>query len=491
VTRAGAAEPLAVSAAGARRRLGNGLVIVAALAAAGCVTYRPQPLHPAESAARFEARRLDDAGLRRFVEQAGGRPVAAWPPAAIGFDQLTLAALYFSPDLDVARAQLAASEAAEVTAGARANPALAFTPEWVSNPERGVRPWVLSLVLDVPLRTAGRRAIRIAEARHLSEAARLRLGDEAWRVRSTLRARLVELWHAEAGEELLRRQDATAQERLGLAEARLAAGEVAQPEVVLARRDRERVALALALARQQRAAALVRVAGAIGVSAQALADQKIDFGFTDELPAAAELGSQRVRSEALLNRPDVLAALAEYAAAESALQLEVARQYPNVDLGPGYTYDKGSRQWALGVALPLPLMNRNRGPIAEAEAHRREAEARFLALQAAAIGAADQAFAEYRTAVGAVADARGLLASGDATLAAARRRLAAGETDRLRVLDAEVDRDTDALAVLEARAAAQAALGRVEDAMRRPLAPAAPLPALSEAGPRPAGEERP
>ncbi len=476
---------------GAARRAGAGLVIAAALAAAGCVTYRPQPIHPAASAARFEARRLDDAGLRRFVEQASGRPVAAWPPAAIDFEQLTLAALYFSPALDVARAQLGAAEAAEVTAGARRNPALAFTPEWVGNPDRGVRPWVLSLVLDVPLRTAGRRAIQIAQARHFSEAARLRLGDEAWRVRSALRAGLVELWRAEAAAELLRREDGAARERLELVEARLAAGEVGEPEVELARRNRERVALTLGLAQQQRAAALVRVAGAIGVSTEALADQKIDFGFLDGLPAAGELGSQRVRSEALLNRPDVLAALADYAAAESALQLEVARQYPNVDLGPGYTYDKGSRQWALGVALPLPLLNRNQGPIAEAEAHRREAAARFLAMQAAAIGAAEQAFAEYRTAVDTVAVARGLLASADATLAAAERRFAAGESDRLRVLDAEVGRDGDALALLEARAGAQAALGRVEDAMRRPLAPAAPLPAESEAGPRPAGEDRP
>ncbi len=156
--------------AGPVLRICSGLGLLLALAALpGCVTYRPQPLHPSETAARFEARRLDDAGLRRFVEEVSGRPVEAWPPAAMDFEELTLAALYYSPDLDVARAQLGAAEAAVVTAGQRANPAIAATPEWVSNAPAGVTPWVVSVALDVPLTTAGKRAIRIAEARNLSE----------------------------------------------------------------------------------------------------------------------------------------------------------------------------------------------------------------------------------------------------------------------------------------------------------------------------------
>ena len=478
--------------AGPVLRMRSGLGLLLALAALpGCVTYRSQPLHPSETAARFEARRLDDTGLRRFVEEASGRPVAAWPPAAMDFEELTLAALYYSPDLDVARAQLGAAEAAVVTAGQRANPAIAATPEWVSNAPAGVTPWVVSVALDVPLTTAGKRAIRIAEARNLSEVARLRLGDEAWSVRSRLRSRLVELWRDGRAETLLRRQDEAAQERLRLLETRLANGEIARPDVVLARRERERVALALGQAREQRAAALVRVADAIGVSAAALGGEAIDFGFTGVLPPEEAVGTRKVRDEALLNRPDILAALAEYAASETALQLEVARQYPDIHLGPGYTFDKGSDQWALGVALELPVMNRNRGPIAEAEARRREAAAAFVALQARAIAEADGALASYRGAVATLSTARALLAADDALLAAAGKRFAAGEVGRLSVVDAEVARGAGALAALDAEAAAQRALGRVEDAVRRPLAPAGPLPAVGATGPRDAKEDRP
>ena len=235
----------------------------------------------------------------------------------------------------------------------------------------------------------------------------------------------------------------------------------------------------------------MRVADAIGVSAAALGGEAIDFGFTGVLPPEEAVGTRKVRDEALLNRPDILAALAGYAASETALQLEVARQYPDIHLGPGYTFDKGSDQWALGVALELPVMNRNRGPIAEAEARRREAAAAFVALQARAIAEADGALASYRGAVATLATARALLAADDALLAAAGKRFAAGEVGRLSVVDAEVARGAGALAVLDAEAAAQRALGRVEDAVRRPLAPAGPLPAVGETGPRDAKEDGP
>ncbi len=467
------------TAADPRRRTRSGFGLLLALAAmAGCVTYRSQPLHPSETAARFEARRLDDAGLRRFVEAEIGHPVK---DVAAGGDGLRAA--HASPRSTSAPTSTwrgrssRAAEAAVVTAGQRANPALAATPEWVSNAPAGVTPWVLSVALDVPLTTAGKRAIRIAEARNLSEAARLRLGDEAWQVRSRLRSRLVELWQAGQAETLLLRQDEAAQERMRLLDARFANGEVARLEVILGRRERERVALALGQAREQRAAALVRVADAIGVSAPALAGETIDFGFTGRLPAEEELGTRDVRAEALLNRPDILAALAEYAASETALQLEVARQYPDIHLGPGYTFDKGSNQWALGVALVLPVMNRNQGPIAEAEARRREAAARFVALQARVAGEVDGALAGYRGALATLATARALLAADDAALAAAAKQFTAGEAGRLSLVDAEVARGAGALAFVDAQATAQRALGRVEDAVRRPLAPAEPLPA--------------
>jgi len=84
----------------------------------------------------------------------------------------------------------------------------------------------------------------------------------------------------------------------------------------------------------------------------------------------------------LLNRSDLLALLSEYVACEEDLRLELARQYPDVHFNPGYEYDQGDNKWGVGLSLELPFMNRNRGPIAEAEARRSECVAKFIALQA-------------------------------------------------------------------------------------------------------------
>lgn len=79
----------------------------------------------------------------------------------------------------------------------------------------------------------------------------------------------------------------------------------------------------------------------------------------------------------MLNRLDLRRALADYAASEAALQLELAKQYPNVHLGPGYVFEEGDNKFQIGVSVALPVLNRNEGPIAEVRARREEAGAKF------------------------------------------------------------------------------------------------------------------
>ena len=111
------------------------------------------------------------------------------------------------------------------------------------------------------------------------------------------------------------------------------------------------------------------------------------------IPEADDLTSAEARRAALQSRTDILAALAEYAASESALQLEIAKQYPDIHLSPGYQFDQGDNKWHLGLSAELPVLNRNQGPIAEAEARRAESAARFEALQAKVIAEIDRALA--------------------------------------------------------------------------------------------------
>ena len=85
--------------------------------------------------------------------------------------------------------------------------------------------------------------------------------------------------------------------------------------------------------------------------------------------------------KALHGRPDVGVALAEYATANAGVRLEVAKQYPDLTLGPGLLWDQGIPGWIVNVGLPSILSGRNRGPIAAAEARRAAQGARVEVLE--------------------------------------------------------------------------------------------------------------
>jgi outer membrane protein TolC len=258
---------------------------------------------------------------------------------------------------------------------------------------------------------------------------------------------------------------------------------VSRPEVTQARISRDRTVLLLRDARKRTAEARVAVADAIGVPAAALEGHDVSFDFVNELPA--DLPRADVRREALLNRPDILASLAEYEAVQSSLQLEIARQYPDIHLGPGYTWDQGDGKWSLGLSITLPLLNRNQGPIAEAEARRVESAARFTALQARVIGESERALAGYRESLKKLEAADALLASQRSRRQSAEAMFHAGEADRLTLLGARLELETGALDRLVALVEVQRAVGLLEDAAERPLVPAEEFPSTPERPPRP------
>src|SRR5258708_22363369 len=98
------------------------------LALAGCVRFESRPIEAAKSLDQFEQRTLADSALRRFVETNLHRPFPKWPPAEWNLETLTLAAFFFHPDLDAARAKWALADAGKVTAGQRPNPTLSVSP---------------------------------------------------------------------------------------------------------------------------------------------------------------------------------------------------------------------------------------------------------------------------------------------------------------------------------------------------------------------------
>jgi len=456
------------------RLLLAGLAIVSFSA---CVRFNPRPLAASKAAADFESRSLSDSGLRVFLETNGVS--GEWPRRAWDLQALTLAAFYFSPELDVARAQWGTAQAALRTAGQRPNPTLSISPQY-NTTTFTPSPWIAAINLDLPVETAGKRGHRIAKARHLSDAAKFNIAAVAWRVRGKLRQTMVELHAATEQEQLLSAQQAAQEENVKLLEAQLAAGAVSAAEVTRERIALDTTMLMLQDAKRLRSESRVTLAEVIGVPARALDTVDISFAGLDRLPPDLDL--QTARRQALLSRADILEALSEYAASEVALRMEIARQYPDIHLSPGYEYDQSDNKWGVGLAFELPSLNLNKGQIAEAEARRAECAARFNALQASVLAEIDRTFAAYSAATEKSAAAASLVANLEKQERLSRGRFEAGEVSRSEVIAAQVELAAARLACAAATAGAQQALTRLEEALQSPvMLPADPLqpPAMS------------
>ncbi len=434
----------------------------------GCATFHPQPLSPGKTVEEFNDRSLENPGLRAFLE--ANHVVAPMPGQAWTLKQLTLAAFYYQPALAEARARLLAARAARITAGERPNPSISVTPGYDAQIPDNPTPWLVPLSIDWPIETAGKRGYRLANTFHLAQAARWNLVGTVWQVRSAVRAALLDLYAARQTESLLARQETAQCNVLRMLEGQVAVGSVSSYEVTQARIALDTTSLARQAAAARYRQARVALAKALGVPIRAL--KAVRFSFAPLKTFPRRLTRPEVRRWALLNRADVRSALADYAASQSELQLQIANQYPDIHLGPGYAYNAGSagdNEWDLGLTLTLPVLNQNQGPIAQAKANRKLAAARFLAVQTAAISRIDSALAGYQAALREVATADGLLKSLRRRLVSVRAQVQAGELQPLALANAQVAFNAGVQNRLNVLIEAQRALGRLEDAVQSPL----------------------
>lgn len=266
-------------------------------------------------------------------------------------------ALARSPALAAASRQVEAARAAARQAGAWRNPELSVT---VEDARRETR--TTTVMVGVPLELGGKRQARLtaaAQAVGVAEA-------ELRRTRAELRAGVVQAFFAAL----------VAQERLTLADGavaiaaraadaaarRVAAGKVSPVEATRAQVD-------LAQARLERAESQGELRTAHHALAARLGDGAPGF---DRVQGEARAWPERPGFEALAAQideaPALVAAQAEVDRRAALVALERSKSSPDVMLSLGSQRDAstGRTQAVLGLALPLPLFDRNQGGVVEA-----------------------------------------------------------------------------------------------------------------------------
>jgi outer membrane protein TolC len=145
-------------------------------------------------------------------------------------------------------------------------------------------------------------------------------------------------------------------------------------------------------------------------------------------------------------------ARAGYTVAERALELEIRKQYPDLEIGGGFGRDEGDSRILGGISVPLPLLNGNRRGIAEAAARRDAVRSAFeqqLIATESAIARIDSERSAAREQLNQIENA--LVPLVDRQLLEARRLLEVGEFNPLLIREA-IDSSAEArLEVLAAR----------------------------------------
>ena len=402
----------------------------------GCAGYHPAPLDAPGLAADFAARKLDDPGLQPFLSTAGlTHRGAEWTPRA-----LAVVAIFFHAQLDLSRAEWREAVAGESTAGGHPPAGLGVQADRSARPDEGKStPWSVAVNADLSMELGRARGARLARARALSLAARLRVAADAWRVAGEAQAAATTLLVARKAVEIARGERLVLDTVLDLTRSRYAQGAASVVEVSRAEGDALTAGVAVSTAEQAELSARAAVAQSLGLpfasveSIIVVPDSGTSCAAVDSLPLPA------MTALALQTRPDVGFQVAAYAGAEMDVRLAVAEQYPDLTIGPSIGWDQGVGRWALNVGFARLIVGRNRGALAQAEARRAGGAAMVDSVQQSVSTELARSYAECGRSLNEAAAADSIWKGASTRLSQTERAFERGETGALELALARLD----------------------------------------------------
>lgn len=397
----------------------------------GCVSYSPQPLDPFHEIEQLEQRASTAQQQLDVVSpgQAEWLPLQANVDLRDGLDlpEANALALFYAPEIRAARSSERVSGAQFLGAGLFSNPELFLGPR-VSTQGGD---WIFPAGLSWELPLWGKRRAEKDLANHQLSAAQVRVLGTELRVLTEIRSTFIRVAGLDETLAALEAQIRGSERVLQWVAALQQAGEVDAVTVYLARLEQDEARAALATTRFEFESATRRLLETVGMLPNAGLSLALDPD-PARLPELPPPSQQRLR-----RHPEIHAALADYEVAEAALKLEVAKQYPAIRVGPEFEDDRGDSSVGIGLGVELPLFDRNRGGVAEAEQLRESARERLQDVLLRVSHAEARARAEWNVAERMLGDYRaGALQSAEQARESLQIRFQTGESNVLEVLAA-------------------------------------------------------
>lgn len=271
----------------------------------------------------------------------------------------------YSPELQIFAREYDATEGAVIQGGARPNPHATYQLEDTRRETR-----TTTVGINLPVELGGKRQARIDAAQKLREVA---AADLAGR-RQEIRASAISLFFdVLVGQERVRLAEDSvnlAQRATDVTSKRVTAGRVSPVEETRARVAQAGAQLEYVQARSDLNAARQRLVALWGSRAPQF--ERAD-GNVEELPTLPAADQMQRRLE---RSPNIRRAEIEVERRKALTDLERARRVPDLTLtvGTKRPEELGRNQLVFGVAIPIPILDTNRGNIYEAA--RREDKAR-------------------------------------------------------------------------------------------------------------------
>lgn len=434
------------------------------------------PLLPA-ACAPYERRDIDIGAHRAafLLRAASDLPTPSAAPDGAACDlsdgcsvrEAEILALLMNPALRVARAELGVLDARVREAGRWDDPTLAVDITRIL--ESVAEPWELTAAVGFTLPISGRLEAERERAGAERSAEVLRVHAAEWETRLAVRAAFAERVTAERRRAELADDIARVDAVVALADRLEQTGEMSRLQARLFRIEAATRRDALLAAELRCAESELTLRSLLGLPAGAA------LTFDSSFPQAHRAASEELRAALLVSSHEIAIAQAEYEVAERALALEVRRQYPDLEIAPGYGRESESDRVLLGLSLPIPILNGNRQAIAEATAARSAAEARLTTLVERRSNDLERAIARHATATDRARHlATELVPLVEAQLDDARRVAELGEIDSLILLETLSRRADARLSLIDAEREAVLAAIEIDRTLGTTLMPTEP-----------------
>lgn len=356
-------------------------------------------------------------------------PTDPSPVFTLTLDDALARASAGSFSLSAAGSEVEAADGAVIQAGVRPNPELATFVEDTRRESRST-----TAQFNIPVELGGKRAARMSASELGRDVARAQLNAARSHLRADVIGAFFEVLIAQERVKLNRASVSLAAQGVLIAGRRVEAGKISPVEELRARVEQANAELAVAEAAAALESAKYGLTALWGATPIVFAQVQGDLDTLPQRPALELLLQE------LAGAPDLLASRLEWDRRRAMIEVERSKRYPDVTFTAGAKRNNelGVTQAIVGIAIPLPVFDRNQGNLYEAFKRADKAEYDYqagLVRLGANLRRAANDLAVSRTSAQTLRAA--ILPAAEQAFDAASRGFEAGKFNFLEVLDAQ------------------------------------------------------